>query len=283
MREILIGSVECDYMTLTSYDKRTRLRLENQLEQIIKGRPRKSARRMQYEGWSSEGVFSGVAVQRGVLHYMAVASGIEAAYLLSRMQALAGWEQASCTRIDLQFTRPRFRSDDALSTLGKLIREELQRNVKEDNKRPKVQIIDKEGIYDETVYIGSRKSDRYMRIYDKPQAEELYIRIETEFKGQLAEMVFRSCLSNDRAPREFMKREIRDIWQAGSIIETLWYELVSERAMKAKVLKDHTDDTSRLLWLEETLMPLVRKLGLGKYRSEALFILQRAIEELQDL
>ena len=126
---------------------------------------------LQYKGDRYNNIFHGQAEQRGRTHYLIQISGADAdEHTMTLCESGMRF-----TRVDVQITchRPNWYSARELAdslTHGAWPRQ-----------RRKIVLIENGG--DDTVYIGSRKSDKYIRIYVK---DADYIRFEVELKGERA-------------------------------------------------------------------------------------------------
>jgi sugar/nucleoside kinase (ribokinase family) len=131
-----------------------------------------------------------------------------------------------------------------------------------------------------TFYIGSRKSERFFRVYDK-HAESKGTwpagswRWEVEYKGGRAAVVA-SYIRASGPGAESIRAIVAAAWLSygvimpGGTIPANWRD---------KSPKDQTDDAKRLEWLKTSIAPMVRRmleshdpnvilgvLGLGAYR-----------------
>lgn len=142
----------------------------------------RDSQRMQYHGkiqtMDDGSVFWGTGLQGEFNHHLVQVSGAAAdrfsAFLLS-----SSLSKYSVSRVDIQLTLPLpewFKARDFLDNL---------RNGVWLGRSRKCTMVDNYGA--DTVYIGSRKSDRFARLYVK---EESYYRLEFEYKGDRAAAVF---------------------------------------------------------------------------------------------
>lgn len=131
-----------------------------------------AGRFLQYEGSRRGASFHGQAIQNDRAHYLAQVSGSTA----DGSDALL--RVGRVTRIDLQVT---IEKPDGFS--GRTLCDCLRAAVW-GGRRRKVTLIDGNG--DDTVYIGSRVSETFIRIYVKGRD---YLRFEVEYKGDGARRV----------------------------------------------------------------------------------------------
>lgn len=139
---------------------------------------------LQYAGWRKENFFLGIGNQNGKRHAVLQASGNLANTMY---QAFVDYPDWYCTRIDVQRTLKRPEWVD-LSELYKLIgKKGLSLISSEEN---------------DTLYLGSRSSDIFTRLYEKP-FEEKHLRLEFELKGQRAKMAWLGIKAGEEADQIF--------------------------------------------------------------------------------
>jgi hypothetical protein len=191
----LLDTLCPDYLTLTSYD--TQL-LEAHARYIISRIPEHmptAKNRMQYAGLVCDGVFYGVGRQHQGLHAILQVPGYRSwhAALAAQLEP----EGVRCSRFDLQIT-----IDAALvPSMERLFDVLNSADTTEWNHtgpRPKLQHIRNSDGYD-TLYIGTRTSELFRRIYVKPIEGKDYVRFEVEVKGNLARALWERGDVSDRA------------------------------------------------------------------------------------
>lgn len=164
-----LDTVMCDWVTLTS---RFRYIYETWKAQVtVRAHPQK---RMQYTGNFSDNIFIGQADQSGHPHYMTQASGEAAMGWLHKLVLSPRRER--CTRIDLQITIDWPDPLDAARVRDLLVYAGW----------PSIPEI-RSGPTGDTIYLLSRTSQRFMRIYQKDNG---LIRYEWELKGEVADRVY---------------------------------------------------------------------------------------------
>lgn len=189
--------VQPDWWTLTSYDERM-LPLALSIAKAVypNGKRHEGAKVMQYLGWNVSGgmgtLFYGEALQDGRQHYMIRISGEAAANSQAVNDILpavrSGWVRV--TRMDVQLTRdmPKGWQQGDLFThakeAGKTVGWYESRTV--------------DGKQLATVYIGSRSSARFVRVYQKLVGDVITLRIEYELKAEVAQ-AFANMLAYGRA------------------------------------------------------------------------------------
>lgn len=159
-------TVNLDYIRLATWDSTGYTGLAARLMHSWAG-DWKHAKWLQYKGWRKEEVFIGRGNQQDKVHCVLQASGSASQRLLNGLKKLDGWY---CTRIDLQSTivHP---GDMPL------------RHVRDRIDKPNLTLIESQ--QNDTLYLGSRGSSFYMRLYEKP-LEQKYLRLEFELKAERA-------------------------------------------------------------------------------------------------
>ena len=184
-----------DWITITSFDEQTHHDAMVMFDQLIgfSGGAYKLANRLQYQGRLINGgnghAFLGFAEQKNVDHMMIQVSG-ELAHMLLGLPMRSGDEPgksalrkialdpfSKVTRLDIQVT---VRQPDDWSQY------KFFKRVKETGKP--CSFIESDSALDggklSTVYTGTRKSDNFVRTYQKDDYDgNLYIRHELELKG----------------------------------------------------------------------------------------------------
>lgn len=164
-----------DYLTLTSYERRPITIMPKILYGIWPG-DWKSAKVMQYKGWRNGPIFYGFADQDGRRHLMLTVSGRVAHEIFGAL-SFDITSHMTATRIDLQVTVPLpfgWNEND------------IWNRVCEGVGKTKI-VNDSEKTW--TVYVGSRRSRIFWRIYIK-HYEKTYLRYEVELKRHHAHAVF---------------------------------------------------------------------------------------------
>lgn len=161
---------------------------------------------LQYTGWRKEGVFIGRGEQNRKAHTIVNISGALAQEWYGSFTA---WDVWYCTRIDLQRT-----------IKSPLAKDETLAIVRDDCNTKKTTLIESEE--NDTLYLGSRTSDKFTRLYEKI-LDETYLRLEFELKG------YRS-----RAAWEAIK--------AGEEIDKIFYFYLEKSALPERVKFEYGED-----------------------------------------
>lgn len=130
---------------------------------------------LQYRGWKKDGYFLGTGEQKKKRHSVVNVSGYRAdrnyKYLLTRDTYYA-------TRIDVQITIQKPGSIDLSDIYDELKKQEIKTSLIQSEKN-------------DTLYVGARTSDVFVRLYEKP-LDIMYLRLEFEFKGKAARNIWRA-------------------------------------------------------------------------------------------
>lgn len=252
---ITINHPMVDWLTLTSRDKEFykfwRRRIDKGTAPFVeKNIPR-------YRGivakLANGNVSSFVGEQNGESHYMVHLSGEVANedFLTCANQVQQGI--AKCTRIDIQVTAV---LPDDWSQFKLLV--EMKR------KRRTVgwyESKDRDGSELSTVYIGSRKADRFIRVYVKPfKGDRNGLRFEIQHNQARAGAAFRSLLD----PRGFnvAKREIlsdRIVATKSDKLAELYLPIVGKDGRPVRVTVAKSDDTT-VQWLLFQCLPALERI-----------------------
>lgn len=202
-----VGASNLDWLSLTTWRDDLGRTFSDWAKQW--GRAGKPTKRIQYAGFVShdaEGsVFAGVGEQSGKDHYLLQVSGMASARAFRRFRDIIG-NGAKCTRIDLQITADPGEgwSQPALYDRLRADLRGVVLNYVESFTRPG-------GGKLATIYVGSRRSDRLVRIYEKPGlGETVYLRFEIEYKGPTASQVAYDLL-NGSTIDEILRWEVEKI------------------------------------------------------------------------
>lgn len=188
---VLVGGPACDWLTLTTHDEKEYVAMQaytigGDVTRLV---PPREAKRMQYRGWAGDGWFVGEGRQHGMPHYMMQAWGARANDVLR--SAVSFHERSGlvkCTRIDLQCTSSSGFAAD-LPAVAEAIRALPAGAFGGRGPRPAVTYYSSEKSED-TMYIGTRRSPRFWRFYNKLVSGELRLRAELEAKGWLGEAIW---------------------------------------------------------------------------------------------
>lgn len=163
--------VWCDWITIATYKFKAYTDMAAYLRKQLSTEKWKAARWLQYDGFNYDHfAFYGHATQsHGKEHYIVKISGNMAGQMLTDIARQPFSEGFYCTRMDLQRTRQPPDWWKPRELYDWLVSEGRTCSIIQSNTS--------------TVYIGSRQSGRFTRLYEK-EYESKYLRLEIELKGQ---------------------------------------------------------------------------------------------------
>lgn len=189
--DIQINVPMCDYVTLTTFDPAAAKDARQWLfsSGVAGELLREGAKQHQYTGWQFEYGFLGAGEQAGLIHNLLRISGQAAHYAL-RQLVIADCSAWACRRLDAQVTivKPPEWSSRRFADYVKA----------SDTRGRGVRLIENLSNGLDTVYVGSRTSNRFARYYVKAAASGHLLRYEVEVKGERAESAFRQMCASGR-------------------------------------------------------------------------------------
>lgn len=176
-----IGVPEIDWLTFTTWEN-TVFNAWQDWQKTIQG-DQKTGKIRNYEGEWKGSSFIGEGRQKNKAHGMIRVSGSDShtAYF-----DLMRCGYAKCTRLDIQLTL-----DLPENYSARIFADDLRADQVGDCQRSILLMENSDGL--NTVYVGSRKSDRFARFYIKAVGalgeEERFLRFEVEHKGDWARVI----------------------------------------------------------------------------------------------
>lgn len=241
-----------DWLTLTAFDANEAIRMFNACTRYGQGEP-ENAQILGYSGRQWGGTFCGEGIQKGQRHHMMRATG-EAADIL--LDSLRDYNLGHCTRIDLQITLYLPLNYSARSLADKL------RVAKWPGYKRSVHLIEGTPKGFDTVYIGSRASERFTRIYVRAADKALFLRYEVEYKGDFASGVYSDVCNQGREAMCSLLSgsidELPDIDDPG--ISAIRERLAMFSSKAAQKIDRVRDDNATLLWLARQVNPALLRL-----------------------
>jgi hypothetical protein len=163
-----------DYLRLATWDTSEHVFLMSDVLKDGNGQWEHS-KWLQYHGWKREQFFLGTGYQKKRRHSVVNISG----YMADRNYiGLKSYDSYYATRIDVQVTIPKPAGVD-LNAIYNLLQ----------TRKVKSSCIQSES--NDTLYIGARTSDVFIRLYEKP-LDKMYLRFEFEFKGWVARGIWKA-------------------------------------------------------------------------------------------
>ena len=243
---MIIKTPAIDYWRATTSDYQ---RYREMIEELI---PDKELERekwffQQYRGEQVGGVAYGFAEQNGEDSYIIDVSG-EAA---DDKRLILGYSDMKLTRLDIQYTIDK---PDWWDTIEFYYQMHL--GVWPNSKR-QVEARINDG--NDTVYIGDRTSNRFIRVYVK---ESDYVRFEVEFKKELAVKAWRSIRNGGRSVMAgILLSEIQRLPEAAlceELVKAL-HPWSGGASIDLKVSRVKTTSIKRVKWLA-SLLPTIRRM-----------------------
>ena len=219
-----------DYLRLATWDITAHTNLLAELLQGSEGQWEHS-KWLQYHGWKRETFFLGTGYQNKRRHSILNISG----YMADRNWSnLASEDSYYATRVDLQITIPS-PADIFLPTVyGEL---------RTGNVKPS--IIQSE--LNDTLYVGSRTSDVFIRLYEKP-LDKMHLRLEFEFKGKVAKGIWKA-LQAKSTPDEIYQHYLAKC-DLPNYVKAHYYDVqdgATAFAIRQEIAKT---DKAKLKWLQ---------------------------------
>jgi hypothetical protein len=266
----LLDTLCLDYLTLTSYD--TQL-LEAHARYIVSRIPYHmptAKNRMQYAGLTCDGVFYGVGKQHQGLHAILQVPGYRSwnAALAAQLEP----EAVRCSRFDLQIT-----IDAALVPSVERLFNRLNSADTADwnhtGPRPKLQHIRNSDGYD-TLYIGTRTSELFRRIYKKHIDGGDYVRFEVEVKGNLARALWeRGDVSSREAQAGIFRHQFHALPRYVQSELHPFVERVEQGSGEFVPVHRGTDEEKALDWFRSGVIPAMNKARQRGYFHEVCAIM----------
>lgn len=247
---MVVNSARCDYLTLTSFSKHDEL-----MASFADLYPRELGKETKIQGYTGtmwDGVFLGSGRQRKRAHFMLRASGEVSDVILYRTADI----DVKCTRLDLQITiwiPNKYDARKLYDTLASI-------DTPWDGRRLTPHIIQSgDGL--DTVYIGSRTSDRFCRVYVKPNAkgEASYLRFEMEFKGIIAQKVRDALTKGIANPKSILRAELNRLPFMASRALRAFDSVLGDKAHKVSV-ETVFGQNKTLDWLEKQVEPAIYRM-----------------------
>lgn len=269
--DIIFSSSALDYATITTRSGDAFHWAVSLLNLYTSGEV-KSARRMQYSGASGDGWFAGRAEQKdhalGIFtpHYMIELQGSVAhRFFVAAMgdKSTRFLSHFKATRLDVQFTSPSPLPEDCrLSELAPLL-EAVEWPARPGPRPAIVGVRGSDGR--DTLYIGTRGSRRYTRVYMKPVGGQILPRFEVEYRKELAADLWEKLIDDDVAILAgLLAAEVASIpleSVAAGLHELLTFSTTEQLRIKIRRTRRTVETSMR--WLHNSVLPALRRLRAG--------------------
>jgi|NitcycUWRBECK01A_1040262.scaffolds.fasta_scaffold00004_2 hypothetical protein len=184
-------------------------------------------------------------------------------YIASGSGAQRGWKLArtgdNCSRIDIQVTArvPGGDVSEYINTQHNGVRS--ARTLRGHTQHTRYEVVDGVG---QTLYIGKRSSDLFIRIYDKfaESGDEAYkgcVRLEIEYKGKRSAAIWRALADGSLSLRAMMAMLLRDLEERG--VDVSWIDLDRQDVVRPKPIPLKEERT--LGWWASQVAPSVARLS----------------------
>lgn len=254
---MILNRPAIDWLTLTTYSAKSRLDMLRMLEPMTNKSNESDCRVMQYQGRRGEGYFIGYGEQRGKEHYMFRFSG--------DMSDAVTWNQLrpqiECSRIDIQLTLPLpcelAQAFDLYVDLVQVANKHEE--TRGQRKRNIDGVLSPDGFC--TLYVGSRESGRFYRLYVKESSGAYFLRFEVEYKGknELAGRVWRDSANKPESIVEYLKGEISTM-PDHELVKPFHDALVGVPGEIMKQERRMADPQKTLAWLRRQVSPAMKRL-----------------------
>ena len=236
---------QCDWLTIASYNFKAYTDLAAWLRTTYTGKW-KSGRWLQYDGFNGPSVFYGKALQsHGKEHYIMKVSGLMSGDVLAKILPQVWIENWYATRIDLEATIKQpdwWLPRDTADAIG-------------DYARKKPTLIESET--GSTVYVGSRSSGRFVRLYEKELMNIAHLRCEIELKADHARLAWHYLLEGSTV-RSLFAAHLDKLPIPDYIKDT--YMPGEREELDLKIAQKESDDAKTMKWFK-SLIPKFEKMA----------------------
>lgn len=256
MSLITLDEAMVDWMTLTTFDEAVAEYWEKKrrfIERDAETARSKRVHSMQYSGektTTESGTISTLAgEQGGRVHYMIRMGGELCDRLVTVASTMLAEGTVNCTRIDLQVTTSEPSKWSQFSLFSDLQERGTLCSMMQSEDRQVGRM--------ETVYIGSRSSQRYTRVYvKKTRGGGRLLRFEVEFKSKLAREVLVQLGGGRGRRRAILAHELKRKKHRG--LEGVFRRCLGDDEMRVKV-ESVTDRDRTRDWLMRSVLPSLRR------------------------
>lgn len=240
-------TAQLDFLRLATYQQNA---YTETIARLMDGWPGewKDAKWLQYKGWKKETLFLGHARQDDKEHTLMSISGAMAQEALPGMRERKEWY---ATRVDIQVT-----IENPKTTEHNL------RVIRDSIAQENTTLY--ESALNDTLYVGSRTSEFYLRLYEKPLDTD-YLRLEFELKGTRAKQAWRALQSGEKPGAIF--RYYLDKSKLPNNVKS-WYQAglpdATEHSMNAQRLADQKKKLAWLTSLDATVLAMMANHDIGQ-------------------
>jgi len=241
--ELALNKPACDWITLSSWH------IDAFDGLLVDPENATDEKRLNYEGKREGKLFIGVGMQGQYMHKMLQVSGADSDLWLHAL-VIGDIPDVTCTHLDLQVTIE-WPTNDLYALTGRMLSYDRESDFR----------TSKQG---DTCYIGSRLSDRFIRVYHKSKSKGL-VRFEVSYKKPFARAMFEFLAANMPCDGgEFNTLWIRK-WLSYELLRTGDHELIDAFSpvldpiptKPPKFVPAPENDTER--WLRKIVAPALIK------------------------
>lgn len=273
MPQFFVDSTKLDYLTVTTFDRDTFQQVINSVTYPKQRNKDAEAMRIRgYEGqvlkFENGTLFWGFGLQQNTHHHMVIASGGIADTFGFALSELVGLGQYNVSRIDIQHTIKLPEWYSARSCVDAL------RGGQFKGRQRNVTMIDNYG--NDTVYIGSRASDSFTRLYVK---DSVWLRLEYEYKRDYATDAWSKVRNHgDKAKQGILYGELLKLPEC-PIVNLFKEHIRTDDPSAPKSEKVISTPNTTYLWLKRQVEPaVIRMLNSHESREATIDLLRSWIE-----
>lgn len=267
-----VGVPQCDWLTLGSFAQPVYDGFHAWVRDLAGDKKLQyDSKVMQYVGIRHGGAFAGVATQAGKLHGLLSVGGdvahdavmndfsvgIEKPFMTEKeVTTKIEIIEPRCTRVDLQLTVPLLEEYSARGLTDQLRSGHWSRK----GAAPQVDVYDSADGMD-TVYVGSRSSNRFWRIYVKAADEGKYLRFEVEYKGRRARKVFSIVHPDPGSIGPILLNE----WSVAPDVDEKTWNSIGEvleaygKGLDVPVPRARVSNDRTLRWMNRVVWPVIKR------------------------
>lgn len=266
----IVNRVACDWVTLTTSERYVYNEFVQMVGESVDWKATSSQKRLQYSGIGGDGFFYGVGIQDGSPHYMMILSGLLAGQLLPVWAGRQSARLCNCTRFDIQITIPKNWKERETSGIGRDILARQREGTSRTGAALSVKMVVSDRANDDTVYLGSRTSDRFIRIYDKVSEGVAYLRYELEVKGRTVARLWDEYLTGASALPVWLRGSIPDYARTVFELHQVIAAIGANDTDRSWIETGTSDWETKKAWLNEQVRPALVRAAIEGNRDEVL-------------
>lgn len=258
-----------DWISLTTFSRDVFDSMVETAVSVVGERQWREQRIANYHGLTNGSIWHGGGIQKGRSHFRLQVSGSDARLLEQHLQ----WSLAdiNCTRIDIQLTidLPDNYSADRVAN-------DIHHGVWPDGRRRKVRKYVNMGDGLDTIYIGSPKSEKQIRLYVKQGENGRYLRFEAQYRGAAAEAVY--LLIAEGKTGLALAGELHRMPQVWPF--QLFREILPADGVAAAGAIYVPDDNRTWRWFQTQIVPAIKRmLNSHEYRQRMIYLLEYILRQ----